>query len=121
MARDIKLDQIRYRLGDLDAPKAYDPYNNDNNQTDFDDQPAEESGSTINAGFIATMLALFIGVSGGTYMFSEGINPFSGGNISWGWKHDKVASLKPSSADGECGKDWMANHMNGDPMHCYMT
>ena len=121
MARDIKLDQIRARLGDLDKPRDYDPYNTDNGQNDFDEARAEESGSSLNAGFFATMVALFVAVSGGTYMFSAGINPMSGTHISWGWKGDKVATLKSSSADGECGKDWMAEHMNGDPMHCYMT
>ena len=41
MARDIKLDQIRYRLGDLDKPKTYDPYNTDNGHTDFEDAPGQ--------------------------------------------------------------------------------
>ncbi len=123
MARDIKLDQIRARLGDLDKPRVYDPYGNEgDNQQDFDnDDGGEGEGSTLNAGFITTILGLFIAVSGGTYMFSEGINPFQFSNLSWGWKGSKTAVLMPSSADGECGKDWMTGYMNGDPMHCYLT
>ena len=123
MARDIKLDQIRARLGDLDKPRVYDPYGNeDDNQQNYDDDNGDEGeGSTLNAGFIATILGLFIAVSGGTYMFSEGINPFKFSNISWGWKGSKAAVLMSSSADGECGKDWMTGYMNGDPMHCYLT
>ena len=122
MARDIKLDQIRARLGDLDNPRAYDPYNSDSSH-DFDNRndESEQTGSTINAGFIATILGLFISVSGGTYLYSSGINPFQGGNISWSWKGSKAAVLSPSSADGECGKDWMTAHMNGDQIHCYLT
>lgn len=103
MARDIKLDQIRARLGDLDKPREYDPYNNADSWQDVenDDGGVVQGGSTINAGFIATILGLFIVISGGTYMFSEGINPLKGIDFSWGVKKASQAPAHTkSSADG---------------------
>ena len=75
-----KARSIRARLGDLDKPRVYDPYNNAGAWQDIDieNEEAKQNGSTINAGFIATILGLFISVSGGTYMYSAGINPLQG-------------------------------------------
>lgn len=124
MARDIKLDQIRARLGDLDKPRDYDPYKNEGQQNFDNDEGGgddEGGGSTINAGFIATMLGLFISVSGGTYMYSEGINPLRSANFSLGWGNAPAAPLAiASSVDGTCGKGWKEGQRNNDILHCYL-
>ena len=121
MARDIKLDQIRARLGDLDKPRDYDPYKNEGQQ-DFDNNDEggddEGGGSTINAGFIATMLGLFIAVSGGTYMFTEGINPI--GLLKWrpGVGHSTEFVSKVESI---CKPLWHSPGWNSDALACYMV
>lgn len=123
MARnDIRLDQINARLGDVNKPRERDYYDEDGNLEQFDggDGRDDDGGSTVNAGFIATMVGLFLAVSGGTYMYSSGINPLNGTNISWGWQAGKGSVLAASSADGECGAGWASGYMNIDQMHCYM-
>jgi hypothetical protein len=117
---DINLDQINARLGDMNKPRQYDSYDEDGNIQDMDDGD-DDGGSTFNAGFIASVLALFVAVSGGTYMFSAGINPLKYANFSGQWAGSRSATLSASSADGQCLKGWKTGFMNGNQMHCYLT
>lgn len=118
MARDIKLDQIRARLGDLDKPRSYDPYNTDDNHDFVGSSDSEtDGGSTLNAGFIATILGLFLMVSGGTYMFSSGFNPL--GMLNWRPSASTSAEFV-SKVDPFCKPLWKSPGWNGDALACYM-
>lgn len=116
---DIRLDQINARLGDMNKRPPQDAYDEDGNVQEHDDGD-DEGGSSLNAAFVATLVGLFLAVSGGTYMYSSGINPLKGANLSWNWQGSEPVVLGASSADGECIKDWMTGYMNINQMHCYM-
>jgi hypothetical protein len=120
---DIKLDQIRARLGDLDKPRVYDPYSNDSApQNQFQDEYEEAGGgSTFNAGFIASIVALFLVVSGGTFYFTSG---GSGGGFDvaslLNWRMASEPAFV-SKVDAVCKPMWASPGFNHDALACYMV
>jgi hypothetical protein len=125
MARnDIRLDQINARLGDLNKPRERDYYDEDGNLEQFDggDGGDDDGGSTVNAGFIATMVGLFLAVSGGTYMYSSGINPLSAGvNVSSLTAMVGLSSNYVSGSDARCNSGWREGYPNDTQLLCYLT
>lgn len=119
---EINLDQIQQRLGGQNkARPSYDDYDNDAAKYNYDQSGSE--GTTLNAGFIATIVAAFVAVGGGTYFFAgDGFSmPDLGLNWSWGGEEAQVAAASGSKLDSVCGKGWQAELPNVDQMHCYMT
>jgi hypothetical protein len=118
---EIRLDQIQQRLGTHAKPQSsYDDFDNVPASNSFDD--LEPEGTTFNAGFIATIVAAFIAVGGGTYFFAgEGFNmPDLGFKLGLGGGSSAVA-LSGSRVDAACSKGWTADLPNVDQMHCYLT
>jgi hypothetical protein len=118
---DIKLDQINARLGDMNKPRQYDNYSDDQPQFDNGDDGGDDDGggATFNAGFIASILALFLAVSGGTYIFTSGTNPLKSINIasiSMPWSSGYV-----SVVDKSCGAGWREGYPNDTQLKCYLT
>jgi hypothetical protein len=115
MARnDIRLDQIQARLGDMSKPRHYDGY---------DDLPHHddeyETPRTFNAGFIASILGLFLAVSGGTFYFSSAGNPLKGLSVSSVF--GSVPASFKSRADVACGGHWAKGGRNDQSILCYLT
>ena len=119
---EIRLDKIQQRLGPM----------NKSRQTQFDeygyaiphmheDEPAAEEGTTLNAGFIATIVAASLTVGMGTFFFIGGETPDLGINWGMGAKTEEGMALSGSVLDPVCGKDWKADLPNTDQMYCYMT
>jgi hypothetical protein len=117
---DINLDKINARLGDMNKPRQNDSYSDD--QPNFDEGDGgggDDDGSTFNAGFIASILALFLTVSGGTYFFTTGTNPLKSINvasISMPWSSGYV-----SVVDKSCGAGWRDGYPNDTQLKCYLT
>lgn len=120
---EINLDQIQQRLGSSNKPRpsAYDGYDDPAPVNNYSYQQGDD-GSTLNAGFIATIVAAFIAVGGGTYFFAgDGFNMPDMG-IKLGWDSDETAAaMSGSKLDSVCGKGWQAELPNVDQMHCYLT
>ena len=79
-------------------------------------KPASDD-STLNAGFIATAVALFFAVGGGTLFFLN--DGFSLPQLNFGSGETKPAYV--SSVDQKCSKGWRKDLPNIDQMHCSMT
>jgi hypothetical protein len=77
----------------------------------------QDSGTTLNAGFIATAVALFTAVGSGAFYFMNG--GISLPQFSLGSTQDEPAYV--SSVDKVCSKGWEKELPNVDQMHCYMT
>src|SRR5688572_11883989 len=77
----------------------------------------QERGTTLNAGFIATAVALFVAVGSGTFFYLNGGLELP--QLSFGSAEDEPAYV--SSVDKKCGKGWEKDLPNVDQMHCYLT
>ena len=121
MARnDINLDLISARLAGMNKPYVEEPDSGDEPPSGGDD--GGDSGKTMNAGFIATVIVLFMTVFGGTYFFSDGIDFSKIASINWGWKKEAPKLFLTSSVDEECKlNDWVTSTQNNNIMHCYLT
>lgn len=118
---EINLDQIQQRLGGQNKPRAsYDEFDNGQPQYNYDQSGSE--GTTLNAGFIATIVAAFVAVGGGTYFFAGDGFSVPDLGLKWSWGNgETVAAMSGSKLDSVCGKGWQADLPNVDQMHCYMT
>lgn len=115
MARnDIGLDKIQARLGDMSKPHHGDGYDN---VSDHDDD--YEAPSTFNAGFIASVVGIFLAVSGGTFYFSGAGNPLKGFSVS-SVLGGVPANFK-SRADMACAGHWSKGERNDTSILCYLT
>lgn len=76
----------------------------------------DDSGQTLSAGFIATVMSLFVVVGGGTFYFTGGNLPV--GLFSW---HPEEYSSYVSPLDASCGKDWVSGWPNDRQLQCYLT
>lgn len=112
MARnEIGLDQIQSRLGDLARPpKSYDEVDG---QAQFDDGQEADARSSSNTGFIASILGMFLLVSGGTYFFAGSGNPLNG--------FSGLPDHYSSKADFACRSGWFKGARNDEAMLCYLT
>ncbi len=113
---DIRLDQINARLGDLNKPRQFDSYNED--QAEISDGDGGGDGNApSNAFFMISIVTLFLAVSGGTYLFSTGTNPFknvASSTLPW-------ASKFVSVVDASCGAGWREGYPNDKQLKCYLT
>lgn len=118
---EINLDQIQQRLGGQNKPRAsYDEFDNGQPQYNYDQSGSE--GTTLNAGFIATIVAAFVAVGGGTYFFAGDGFSMPDLGLKWTWDSgEQVAAMSGSKLDPVCGKGWAADMVNTDQMHCYLT
>jgi len=81
-------------------------------------QPAhEEQGTTLNAGFMATVAAVFVAVSSGTFFYLNGGLSLPQFALSF----NQAEPAYTSSVDRACGKGWQKELPNTDQMHCYLT
>lgn len=122
---EIRLDQIEQRLGQLNKPRStqYDEYGYAIPQTnDLDDFDHESDGPTLNAGFIATIVALSLATGAGTYFFVGGDASMPSFKMGWGGGgEEKGVALSGSVMDPVCGKDWKPDLPNTDQLYCYLT
>ena len=85
---EIRLDQIQQRLGSSNKqrPAQYDDYGYPIPQMPSRGESGSSGneGSTLNAGFIATIIAASLTVGMGTFFFIGGDTPDLGLNLSWG-------------------------------------
>lgn len=121
---EIRLDQIQQRLAGSNRPRQtqYDEYG-----YAIPEKPRHDDGygnveekTTLNAGFIATIVAASLTAGMGTFYFIGGDLPDIGFGLgSFGSKTEIVAS--GSVLDPVCAKGWQADVPNTDQMHCYLT
>lgn len=120
---EIRLDQIQQRLAGSNRSRQtqYDEYGyaipEKATHDDFIEQ--SEESTTLNAGFIATIVAASLTAGMGTFYFIGGELP--GFNFGFGGGSKGEATLAGSVLDPVCGKGWQANLPNTDQMHCYLT
>ncbi len=120
---EIRLDQIQQRLGSHNKQRpSYDDYDTISTSRDNSFDNLEDEPTTLNAGFIATIVGAFMAVGAGTYFFagSDIQIPDLGLKLSWG-DGELVAATSGSVLDPVCGKGWRTNLPNNDQMHCFMT
>ena len=113
----FSLDEINARLGKQQQSKRYDDYDDvDYRQVNAagGDDDDDDSGTTMSAGFLATLVAGFVAVAGGTYMFSAGVIPMPTFSNSWGSEY-------VSSVDPICRKLWRPGARNDAALQCYLT
>jgi hypothetical protein len=121
---EIRLDQIEQRLGQINKPRQaqYDEYGYAIPQMhDADDFNHEGDGPTLNAGFIATIVALSLAAGAGTFFFIGGDASMPSFKMGWGGSEEKGVALSGSVMDPVCGKDWQPNLPNTDQLYCYLT
>lgn len=121
---EIRLDQIQQRLGSSNKQRSsqYDDYGYPILQAhSHDENSSRGEGSTLNAGFIATIIAASLTVGMGTFFFIGGETPDLGLNLFWGSGGGNGQQVSGSVLDPVCGKDWQADVPNTDQMYCYMT
>ncbi|MFT3672213.1 hypothetical protein [Aestuariivirga sp.] len=120
---EIRLDQIQQRLAGSGRPRQtqYDEYGYpipERPQQDFPD--SSDSGTTINAAFVATIIAASITAGMGTFYFMD--NGLPSFNLSLGGLGSSNAEVASGSVlDPVCGKNWQADVPNTDQMYCYLT
>jgi hypothetical protein len=122
MGNKISLGDIESRLGKSARPaQSYDAYSDPAPQRPlnrFQKEQEEDEGSTLSAGFIATCVAAFIAVGGGTFFFTGG--SFDMRSLTT-WKRNGVYLDYVSKSDARCKKGWGENRENKDQLHCYFT
>lgn len=120
---EIRLDQIQQRLGKSNKPRQtdYDDYGYAIPQTQNEQGGSEGSGSTLNAGFIATIVAASLTVGTGTFFFIGGETPDFNISMPWSFGSGPTEQAFGSKLDPVCGKGWEANVPNTDQMYCYLT
>jgi hypothetical protein len=123
MGNKISLGDIESRLGKsaTRTSQSYDDYGDTAPQRGpnrFQQEQDEDEGSTLSAGFIATCVAAFIAVGGGTFFFAGG--SFDLRSLTT-WKRNGVYLDYVSKSDARCKKGWGDNRENRDQLHCYFT
>jgi hypothetical protein len=119
MSNRISLGDIESRLGKPARPQSnyddYAPLPASQQAQAYDD---DDSESTLSAGFIATCVAAFVAVGGGTYFMT-------GGDFDWqaltSWKKNGVYTDFQSVVDARCRRGWGADRENRDQLHCYLS
>jgi hypothetical protein len=116
LGNKISIDTINARLA---GGKRYTP-------PEYDDQGPEDDDeeSSIGPGMIALMVAMFLGIGGGTFWFMGGevnTNFSVAGLFDWDKGRRDAALAYNSTVKDQCGQTWVSGQSNVDEMHCFMT
>jgi hypothetical protein len=115
LAKKISIDQINARLS---GGGGYNP------PPSHGGGPEDEEGTSMGLGSIALVVAMFIGIGGGTFWFMGGdfgTNISVAGFFDWGKARREAALAYESEVQDQCGKSWIKDQDNTDEMHCFMT
>jgi hypothetical protein len=114
MSKKISLEDVEARLRGsqtaISKAEAAEQQNERAQSADFIYEEEESGG--MSAGFMASCVAVFLGVGAATYFFT-------GSNISLG---DMMAmGSHKSVVDDVCSVGWRDDRSNKDQIHCYLT